>query len=142
MKYGFTGSSTQTTVPQRSTFAGWISIHAGDVAEFHHGDCIEADAKAHDIVREFTKARIVIHPPVKDDKRAFCAGDETLKPLPYLERNKAIVRASDVLLAMPHGEEELRSGTWSTIRYADKLPKPVVIFWPDGTITSSPAEGG
>jgi hypothetical protein len=138
MKYGFTGSSTSTTLPQQVAFTGWIDAHRFDVGELHHGDCIEADEFAHQIVREFTAARIIIHQPESDAKRAFCGGDEYLDPLPYLDRNKEIVKACDTLLAMPHGEEELRSGTWSTIRAARRLGKPIVVFWPDGMITTDP----
>ncbi len=140
MRYGFTGSSTKTLPPQRASFTSWVSAHASDFAGFDHGDCIEADEFAHHIVREFTAARITIHQPESDAKRAFCGGDEYRDPLPYLDRNKALVDASQALLAMPHGEEELRSGTWSTIRYAHKRGKPVIIFWPDGAITSSPPQ--
>ena len=142
MRYGFTGSSEVTTPPQRASFTSWISAHAGDVEGFDHGDCIEADAFAHDVVREFTQAFITIHPPTKADKRAFKQGDHCWFEKPYLDRNKDIVDASQALLAMPKGEETPRGGTWSTIRYAHKRGKPVIIFWPDGTITSSPSEAG
>jgi hypothetical protein len=41
-----------------------------------------------------------------------------------------------VLLAVPKGMiEELRSGTWSTIRRAKKHGINVVICWPDGSVT-------
>lgn len=33
-------------------------------------------------------------------------------------------------------EEEQKTGTWYTIRYARKQNKQIVIFWPDGTITN------
>ncbi len=137
-RYGFTGSSTKTTPPQRASFTSWISAHAEDIEEFDHGDCIEADAFAHDIVREFTKAFITIHPPTKDDKRAFKQGDHEFLPKPYLERNKDVVLRTEAMLAMPDGLEKSRSGTWSTIRYALHQGKGVVTFWPDGTITSTP----
>jgi hypothetical protein len=43
--------------------------------------------------------------------------------------------AAAMLAACPKGPEERRSGTWATVRYARKTGKPVVIFWPDGTVT-------
>lgn len=58
-----------------------------------------------------------------------------LEPKPYLVRNKDIVNASEGMLAAPRGPEELRSGTWSTIRYARKCRKKVLIMWPDGSET-------
>ncbi|MBA3354736.1 MAG: hypothetical protein H0U18_02115 [Pyrinomonadaceae bacterium] len=33
--------------------------------------------------------------------------------------------------------EQLRSGTWSTIRKARKARKQVTIVWPDGKVTAS-----
>lgn len=51
-------------------------------------------------------------------------------PYSPLIRNKHIVDDCDVLLALPINPdvEELRSGTWSTIRYARKLKKKVIII--------------
>jgi hypothetical protein len=137
MRYGFTGSSTITYPAQRSSFTSWLSAHREEMENFDHGDCVMADEFAHAMVREFTGAFITIHPPLIDSKRAFCGGDTWTIPKPYLERNKDVVRVCDTLLAMPHGKEEMRSGTWSTVRFARKLGKPIVIFWPDGLITLS-----
>lgn len=46
-----------------------------------------------------------------------------------LTRNKKIVDDCDVLIALPINPEveELRSGTWSTIRYAKKQSKQIII---------------
>jgi hypothetical protein len=39
------------------------------------------------------------------------------------------------MVATPRGfKEELRSGTWATIRYTIKMKKLLTIIWPDGTI--------
>lgn len=99
----------------------------------HHGDCVGADAQFHALVREILPdARIVIHPPLSDSKRAFCDGDETKEARAYLARNRDIVRDSDVLLAAPQSSEEiLRSGTWATIRFARKRNHPVILVPPD-----------
>jgi hypothetical protein len=59
---------------------------------------------------------------------------ETRPPKPPLDRNRDIVDAVDVLLVGPKGPEELRSGTWSCVRYARRKGVRRVIFWPDGTI--------
>lgn len=47
-----------------------------------------------------------------------------------LKRNKKIVDDCDVLIALPIDPniEKLRSGTWSTIRYAKKLNKKIIII--------------
>lgn len=103
--------------------------------EFHHGDCVGADAEAHDIAYLLQYFFIVLHPPINESKRAFKHADLTLKAFPYLDRNKHIVRDTNRLIATPaQKEEQLRSGTWSTIRYARKAGKPVTIIYPDGTI--------
>lgn len=54
-------------------------------------------------------------------------------PEDLLARNRDIVDETEILIACPgHMHEELRSGTWSTIRYAVKIQRPHIIIWPDG----------
>ena len=88
---------------------------------FHHGDCLGCDAEAHEVASE-CGYDIVIHPPTISFARAYCTGDG-IKVLPtksFLDRNRDIVDASGILIAVPEvaGKEVLRSGTWATIRYA------------------------
>jgi hypothetical protein len=99
-------------------------------AEFHHGDCIGADAEAHDIVREFfPNVRIIAHPPIIKSKRAFKKADESKEPKEYLIRNHEIVDAVEYMFGAPKTDmEELRSGTWATIRYSRKMNKPITIL--------------
>lgn len=53
-----------------------------------------------------------------------------VEPKPYLQRNKDIVHECDILIAVPVDPlvEEKRSGTWTTIRYARKLNKQIIII--------------
>lgn len=61
------------------------------------------------------------------------------KPLPPLQRNLNIIHACEVLLAFPASDhEELRSGTWMTIRSAAKEFKRTIICWPGGDIEDIP----
>lgn len=110
-----------------------IDMHAC----LHHGACIGVD--------EFTavKARslgywVIAHPPINDkflSTPAINISNEVLKEKEYLDRNCDIVEASDVLIAVSGGiGEVLRSGTWSTIRYADKLKKEIHIIYPNGEV--------
>jgi hypothetical protein len=109
--------------------------------ELHHGDCIGSDANVHEMVFEMGW-RIVVHPPTDPKKRAWVARTKfwdplrcaTVPELPYLDRNKAIVDQTLFLLATP-GEKEMkqRSGTWSTVRYAQKLKRPVRLLHRDGS---------
>ena len=104
--------------------------------EIHHGDCIGADAEFHDLCLQSWPAasvRVVLHPPTVATKRAFkeSPGQTDLDPLPYLQRNHAIVDSVDAMLGAPKGmSEELRSGTWATIRYSRKRGVPLRILWP------------
>jgi predicted Rossmann fold nucleotide-binding protein DprA/Smf involved in DNA uptake len=51
-----------------------------------------------------------------------------------LTRNRAIAEQCDRLIAAPASyREELRSGTWATVRYAKKAEKPVTVIFPDGS---------
>lgn len=54
-------------------------------------------------------------------------------PAPPLVRNERIVLACDRIVACPRGAEELRSGTWATVRKAREHGKHTLIIWPDGT---------
>ena len=76
--------------------------------------------------------------------RAHCQGAATsATPAPYLDRNRAIVDACDILYATPESmAEESRGGMWHTVRYARRVGKPVVIVWPDGTVGASHPPGG
>lgn len=135
MIIGFTGTQQGISSRQSDGFVHVLTRLGHLVTEFHHGDCVGADAEAHVLVRALCpNARIVIHPPDVDVKRAWCIGDEILTPLPYLDRNTAIVNVSDVLIAAPAGPEHRRSGTWSTIRRSRNANQPHFICWADGTI--------
>jgi len=131
MVLGFTGTQLGMSVAQKETIISLLEKYPVD--EIHHGDCIGADADMHTIA-VCLNIPVVIHPPEKPDKRAFCIAATERIPLPYLERNEHIIRESISMLAAPSGPEVLRSGTWSTIRRAIKKNKPVTIVWPDGSV--------
>ena len=131
---GFTGTRNGMTQKQKEAFRDTIILL--EIDKFHHGDCIGADFLAHEIIKNInTNIKIIIHPPSYAKYRAFCKGNVILGQRPYLDRNKDIVDHSDLLIATP-GEfkEKLRSGTWSTIRYARKKNKSIYIMMPDGKV--------
>lgn len=131
MKIGFTGTQDGMRSAQLATFARILQSRFG---EFHHGDCIGSDKQSHEVARDWG-FKIILHPPSNPSKRAFCQADEVREKKPYLDRNKDIVKETEELIATPSGfEEELRSGTWSTVRYARKLGRRVTIIWPDGSV--------
>lgn len=156
MRLGFTGTQRGMTAPQQIALAAWLTERAETLVEAHHGDCVGADEQFDDLL-ELLGVRTVIHPPTINTKRAWCArlwatrlkfGEMTggtaphrktvieLPPRPYLARNRDIAKASSALVAAP-GEmvEQLRSGTWATVRCMRKLGRRIRIFWPDGTTT-------
>jgi hypothetical protein len=131
MIVGFTGTQRGMTKAQRERLTSDV-FNAIHIDEFRHGDCEGADETASRIANDFN-VQVIIHPPLDPKKRAFCIG-HTLTPKPYLERNHDIVDACNLLIATPgQKQEQLRSGTWATIRYATKKGKPVLIIYPDGT---------
>src|SRR5262245_22040900 len=94
-------------------------------ATLHHGDAIGADAEAHDIAVALG-CGIAIHPPAIGKQRAFKLAADIRAPKSYLNRNKDIVREATLLVAAPAEPiEQLRSGTWSTVRYARKVRRAV-----------------
>lgn len=132
MIVGFTGTRRGLSSAQYDELVGFAN--AQSIEQFHHGDCVGADAEAHDIFN-YATPWIVVHPPIDDKHRAYRHGDVKVSPKPYIERNHDIVDECDVLIACPGSmEEEQRSGTWATIRYAAKIGRRTLIVWPNGTV--------
>lgn len=142
MEIGFTGTQIGLKFEQTKSLSTVLNkLKSKGNIKCHHGDCIGADAEFH----SFCKALhfyIIIHPPIDSKKRQFCTGyDEIRKEKEYLDRNKDIVDESDVLIATPGEEHEVwRSGTWSTIRYAKKKKKKIIIIYPNGKVESIKGE--
>lgn len=132
MILGFTG--TQHGMRAAQWAALWQLLVPRSPGDFHHGDCIGADEQAAKGAR-LAGFRIIGHPPIVQLKRAYFPADEMREPLPYLDRNKRIVAVSQEMIATP-GEfaEVLRSGTWSTVRYARRVGKTVHVILPDGRV--------
>lgn len=124
--------------------------------EFHHGCAEGADVEAHAVIAQrkisltdprinkdkslalWGSVSIIIHPSKTSKGLIHCRrGDPVvLDSKPPLERNKDIVNAIDVLVTTPRlHTEELRSGTWATVRYARKMKRHIFIVWPNGKTT-------
>jgi len=125
---GFTGTQQGMSDVQKAKFRKTIALI--EPVEFHHGDCVGADADAHAIVREvLPHCVIIVHPPIIKLKRANCVGHAFRTPKEYIDRNHDIVDECDTLVATPfETTEQLRSGTWATVRYARKQNKEVIII--------------
>lgn len=102
----------------------------GIVPHFHHGDCSGVDVEAAAMAREFGYV-IVCHPPKSTESQGFFGGDIVHEPKGYLERDRAIVDACDVLIVVPlQNEWQPKGGTWYTHDYAKKKNKPFNVIWP------------
>lgn len=139
--FGFTGTRRGMTRAQAAVVEGMFRKRGarGTPWVLHHGGCKGADAEAHQLAQMYggavhrhlnmrpeTQAEIILRPDVDVDYEP----DEDLK------RNRSIVHLGEHgLIATPRtAEEELRSGTWMTVRYARKQGRRLWIVRPDGTI--------
>jgi hypothetical protein len=126
IKIGFTGNRHGITQEQQFQIIEILDKYDNLIVS--HGDCIGSDTDFHNIcinyknTHENKKIRIDIYPPDNPKLRAFNQGDLIMDEKPYLQRNLDIIKNSLVLIACPidKNKEELRSGTWSTIRQARK----------------------
>src|ERR1700694_4608966 len=130
---GFTGTQQGMTEEQKKSLRALLDGGAG---ELHHGDCIGADAEAHDIADECGYATI-LHPPTNYSKRAWREVPKHMaRPeKAYFDRNKDIVLETAALIAAPaEPEEQLRPDSGPTVRFKKKQGKPVFVILPDGTV--------
>lgn len=147
MILGFTGTRQGTTDAQRELIR--VTIHECAIqAEFSkaklvfaHGGAEGADFEAHWIAGKSGKVSQIVIYPAKRAKiaRKRFEGKGMLSEVIWkpedepLKHNGFIVAECSSLLACPAGyEEELRSGTWATIRLAQKKEKRIIIIWPNG----------
>lgn len=138
MDVGFTGTKVGMTRRQYARVEQLLdqvwAENRGTRVRVHHGDCIGADHHFHTLARRFG-FYVVSHPPVVIKYRAFTRADEEREPKPYHDRNHDIVWESDRLIATSRTNgEELRSGTWSTIRFARRHDLVPDIVFPDGSL--------
>lgn len=109
----------------------------------YHGGCVGADEQFHKMVQSYLNCeRVEVYPSNIPDKQALLTmrGWDTRHPqYPPLSRNRIIVACADVLLATPkESRMVIRSGTWTTVRLAQKTGKQMRIFLPNGTWTTAP----
>ena len=139
IKIGFTG--TKEGMSKEQFIAVSEILKDNFPFEVHHGACIGADKHFHDIATSLM-INVILHPGVNRQGKCFtradCQGYNDIKPERYfLDRDKDIVNACDVLIATPRGfKEVLRSGTWATVRYARKKSKEIWIIYPDGSYST------
>lgn len=131
MIVGVTGTRDGLSRKQRTTAYALLLDLQPDV--LHHGDCKGVDEEMCEMATAL-QIRTISHPPEVERFRAHCPSDITWRPRAYLARNHDIVICIDHLLAFPNGTESQRSGTMTTVRYAEKAMKRVTVVRPDGSI--------
>jgi len=137
VRAGVTGTQHGWTEAQRIQFT--LMVSEMDITEWHHGDCEGVDDQASKVVsRRFSSNILHSHPPDNPKKRAYIpSGTTYYPPIPYLERNKDIAHAVEVLFVIPkvYTEKEApRSGTWHTYREATKLGRRIILILPSGEV--------
>ena len=99
-----------------------------------HGCCVGADEQFHRM-GTFGNVPMITHPGhIPEKTSTSCSGVFHHLPRNTLERNQLVVSRSWALLVCPSTDvEQVRSGTWATIRYARRVRKPHVQVNLDGT---------
>ncbi len=136
---GFTGTRRGMSPMQAEVVARvlWVlkTSMLGDCLVAHHGDCVGADAQFHGIARKANVVTVEVHPGVSrwekmdQEMRAFCKDPDLVhSPTGFLQRNRAIVDACAVLIAVPwEPHHQDRGGTWYTYDYAIKQSKQIAL---------------
>lgn len=132
---GFTGTQEGLTLRQKRLVV--IRLRELKLKGYFtaiHGDCIGSDEFFGTAAAQLGY-RVTIRPGTdkfgNSPKRAYSYSDCERESDPYMIRNHKIVYDSTSMIACPKEmEEELRSGTWATVRYARKVGRPVDIIYP------------
>lgn len=138
---GLVANRSGLTYPQFRTvcrmFLDRAGTHpVGGVEVVHLGDGPAADTDFTRLARWMRpNPRVVLHSatlPAAEPPGLAVTVEPAATPS---ERNRAIVDAADLLVACPReAAEDVRSGTWSTIRYARTGKKRVLVVYPDGLV--------
>src|SRR5271157_929261 len=136
-KVGFTGNSRGASNFQLDELEAKLKkLKEEGFDEFHHGLCIGADEQAAEIAKKLGY-RVVAHPGLASDPKnlryrsEFAGNDEMREAKPFIARDREMVDETERMLATPISRmEEVRSGTWTTVRYARSKNKPIDLILP------------
>ena len=136
-EWGFTGTRKGMTLQQGQYTR--LAVRHGKPAIVRHGGAHGADMEFHALWREELPRRFADVWTADAKQAKMFDGQDNVSVNPVMDplhRDEEIVRRSKFLIACPHTQkEELRSGTWTTIRRARKIDIPILIVWPDGVMS-------
>ncbi len=135
---GVTGTRNEITTKQIIRGIELLKLYyEKDDSFLHHGCCIGVDATMA-IAALTIGYRLHAFPgPYSQyfSKLAYDISEIRHEQNDFLDRNKTIIDYSQFLIEFPaRMGEELRSGTWATVRYAEKHNVSVIVVFPDGSI--------
>lgn len=134
---GFTGTREGWTADQARQF---VRFMRGYIGEFHNGYAEGADEDSLRTVDRMGGYDLHIHPPkVKKFIAHYVPKHSQViwhEEAGFLERDRQIVVASEVMVATPGGFKEIArgSGTWATIRITRAELRPLCIIFPSGEV--------
>jgi hypothetical protein len=142
MNVSITATSAGLTEQQRMQFVDLCFALDEPIDELHHGDCIGGDDELDDLAARQGLCRMIVMHPASGSaahKRAHANlrnwpyPRELRDPAPPIERDHIMVDSTELTIALPRSmQEERRSGTWATIRYAKRTGAHLAIIYPDG----------
>lgn len=125
MIVGFTGSRDIKNISQErlGELKDFIYDNIESITYVVHGGAIGMDSYFHDICIDILP--VFVRPAYKQCRLRGIY--EQAKPKKPLNRNRDIVNECDLLIAVPTDpdNEELKSGTWATVRYARNNKKQI-----------------
>jgi len=134
MHLAITGTRKGLTETQFNVIKQFIT-EDNTVTHFHEGDCIGVDQQVTLMFQNLRpEVTVICHPPERVRTRAFGECDEIKPARGYLQRDQDMVNDSIYLWVCPDGPEIIRSGTWTTVRYARKKGIPITIIMPNGIV--------
>jgi hypothetical protein len=134
---GFTGTRFGMSDAQLNTVRTLVTDLANSFGPIsvHHGDCVGADEEFHYMCMSMglNITQVYKHSPSDPKLRAYCQGGIQETPVPYEQRNHAIVDASMFVIAAPLEEQpQARGGTWQVIRFSMDRGNLWRIVFPSG----------
>lgn len=136
-EWGFTGTRKGMTHKQGQLVR--IAVRHGKPAIVRHGGAHGADMEFHAMWREELPQRFADVWPAEQARVKLFDHQDNVHVNPVMDplaRDDEIAKRSKFLIACPHTQkEELRSGTWTTIRRGRKVDIPILIVWPNGVMT-------